>query len=91
MIYNAMNNLFTGTQNFYLVDEARHCQKGAYTVTSLLHHLFEYKGYGESNLQLHMDNCVGQNKNNTVIRYAVCFQFFNLFVTVGKLIEYPKL
>ena len=67
MVYYAMNNLFTGSQIFYLVNEAQHCGKGAHTITSLLRHLFEYKDYGETNVQLHKDNCVGQNKNNTVI------------------------
>ena len=58
MVYYAMNNLFTGSQIFYLVDEDQRCRKEANTVTSLLHYLFEHKGYGETNVQLHMDNCV---------------------------------
>ena len=38
----AMNNLFTCSQIFYLVDEAQHCRKGANTVASLSlrHHFF---------------------------------------------------
>jgi hypothetical protein len=28
-------------------------------------------GYGEQNAVLHMDNCAGQNKNNTVIGYVI--------------------
>jgi hypothetical protein len=36
----------------------------------MLHHHFEYLGYGETDVKLHMDNCSGQNKNNTVIGYV---------------------
>ena len=28
---------------------------------------FDYKGYGETDVRLYMDNCKGQNKSNTVI------------------------
>ena len=58
---------------FYLVDEADHKGKGANTVTSFLHHHFEHHGYGEQHVQLHMDNCSGQNKNNTVIWYVYIY------------------
>lgn len=47
------------------VDEAQHSNKGANTVTSMLHHHFMYHGLGETDVKLHMDNCSGQNKNNT--------------------------
>nr|XP_022294254.1 uncharacterized protein LOC111104539 isoform X2 [Crassostrea virginica] len=60
-----------GTQIFYLVDEAQHSNKGANTVTSMLHHHFMYHGLGEKDVKLHMDNCSGQNKNNTVIGYGL--------------------
>ena len=63
-------NIISGSQIFYLVDEAEHKGKGANTVTSLLHHQFLYHGYGEDNVHFHMDNCSGQNKNNTVIWYV---------------------
>lgn len=61
----------SGTQIFYLVDEAQHSNKGANTVTSMLHHHFMYHGLGETDVKLHMDNCSGQNKNNTVIGYGM--------------------
>ena len=65
----------TGTQIFYLVDEKFHTVgKGANSVTSMLHHHFECLGYGETNAVLHMDNCAGQNKNNTVIGYVMMHQ-----------------
>uniref|UniRef100_A0A8W8P001 Uncharacterized protein n=1 Tax=Magallana gigas TaxID=29159 RepID=A0A8W8P001_MAGGI len=56
-----------GEQVFYLVDEAEEVGKGANTVVSLLHHFFEHWGYGEKDAVLQMDNCAGQNKNNTMI------------------------
>ena len=43
--------------------------KGANTVISLLHHFFETHGLGEKHVHLHADNCVGQNKNNTMMHY----------------------
>ena len=61
------HTLFVGTQIFY---EAQHSNKGANTVPCMLHHHFEYLGYGETDVKLHMDNCSGQNKNNTVIGYV---------------------
>lgn len=59
--------ILLGTQIFYLVDEAQHSNKGAKTVTSMLHHHFMHHGLGETDVELHMDNCSEQNKNNTVI------------------------
>ncbi|XP_061180147.1 uncharacterized protein LOC133188656 [Saccostrea echinata] len=61
----------SGTQIFYLVDEAQHTNKGANIVTSMLHHHFIYHGLGEVDVKLHMDNCSGQNKNNAVIGYSL--------------------
>ena len=54
----------------YLIDEAVDTGKGANTVVSLLHHFFENHGLGEKHVHLHADNCVGQNKNNTVIQVS---------------------
>lgn len=71
-------------QTFYLIDEAEEVGKGANTVTSLVHHYFLHWGYGENDVILQMDNCVGQNKNNTVIRlesfilgFLLTFNLFN--------------
>ena len=72
-------HVFTGTQLFYLVDEAQGCGKGANSVASMLHHHLEYRSYGETDVCFHMDNCSGQNKNNTVIGYSInidCFCFY---------------
>ena len=55
---------------FYLVDEAQHSIKGLNTVTIMLQHQFEYLGYGETDVKLHMVNCSGQDKNNIVKGYV---------------------
>ena len=55
----------------YLIDEASDTGKGANTIVSLLHHFLEHHGLEESDLHLHADNCVGQNKNNTMLHYLM--------------------
>ncbi|WAR14032.1 hypothetical protein MAR_004137 [Mya arenaria] len=54
----------SGTQILYLLDESvgKSVGKGANSVVSMLHHHFTHLAYGEKR-----DNCVVQNKNNTVI------------------------
>ncbi|XP_052760849.1 uncharacterized protein LOC128203463 [Mya arenaria] len=58
----------SGTQILYLLDESvgKSVGKGANSVVSMLHHHFTHLAYGEKR-----DNCVGQNKNNTVIGYGM--------------------
>ena len=63
----------------YLIDEAVDVGKGANTVVSLLHHFFAHHGLGEQDVHLHADNCVGQNKNNTMIQ--VSHMYIRLGVT----------
>ena len=53
----------------YLIDEAMDVGKGSNAIVSMLHHFFETHGLGEVHVHLHADNCVGQNKNNTMIQY----------------------
>ena len=53
----------------YLIDEARSCGKGANSIVSMVQHYLENFTHGEANILLHADNCVGQNKNNTMIGY----------------------
>ena len=55
----------------YLIDEAVDVGKGANTVVSMLHHFFSTHGLGEKHVHLHADNCVGQNKNNTMIQVSL--------------------
>lgn len=51
----------------YLIDEAAQTGKGANTSISMLYHFLETYAFKEEHLQLHADNCSGQNKN----RYKV--------------------
>ena len=55
----------------YLIDEASDTGKGANTIVSLLHHFFQEHGLGETDVHLHADNCVGQNKNSTMLHYLL--------------------
>ena len=66
----------------YLVDEAADTGKGANTVVSLLHHFFEHHGLGEVEVDLHADNCVGQNKNNIVLQVNPLKFFFVYFMCI---------
>ena len=54
-----------------LIDEASDTGKGANTIVSMLHHFFKEHGLGETDVHLHADNCVGQNKNNTMLHYLI--------------------
>lgn len=38
---------------------------------SMLHHFLGHHSFGEINLHLHADNCVGQNKNRYVMSYLM--------------------
>ncbi|XP_076461922.1 uncharacterized protein LOC143294352 [Babylonia areolata] len=53
----------------YLIDEGASSTKGSNAVISYLHHFFDQYGLGESEVQLHCDNCAGQNKNRYVLWY----------------------
>ena len=55
----------------YLIDEASDAGKGANSIVSMLHHFFTVHSMGECDVHLHADNCVGQNKNNTVLQYLM--------------------
>lgn len=55
----------------FLTDEAGDCGKGANAVISRIHFFFKHHGLGETEVYLHADNCVGQNKNNAMIQYLV--------------------
>lgn len=54
----------------YLIDEAHCSSKGSNAVISYLHHFFGHYGLGERHLQLHCDNCSGQNKNRYMLWYC---------------------
>ena len=53
----------------YLIDEGAAKSKGANAMISYLHHFLENYGLGECDLQLHCDNCTGQNKNYAMLWY----------------------
>ena len=55
----------------YLINEEFDTGKGANTVVSMLHHFLEHHTLGEEEVELHADNCVGQNKNNMVIQVGI--------------------
>jgi hypothetical protein len=54
----------------YLIDEANIIGKGSNAVVSMVHHYLDTKQPGRK-LRLHADNCVGQNKNNTILGYLM--------------------
>lgn len=53
----------------YLINEGMCSSKGSNSVISYLHHFFANYGLGESAVDLHCDNCSGQNKNRFVLWY----------------------
>ena len=53
----------------YLIDEGMSSSKGSNMVISLFHHFLEKYGLGETHMQLHCDNCSGQNKNKYLMWY----------------------
>ena len=55
----------------FLTDEAADGRKGTNAVISRLHYVFEHYGLGENEAYLHVDNCIGQNKNNAVMQYMM--------------------
>ncbi|MEQ2166890.1 hypothetical protein GOODEAATRI_033123 [Goodea atripinnis] len=48
----------------FLIDEGMSSGKGSNEVISYMHHFFTHFGVGETDVDLHCDNCIGQNKNN---------------------------
>ncbi|XP_076449423.1 uncharacterized protein LOC143285915 [Babylonia areolata] len=54
----------------YLIDESVNVSKGSNAVISYLHHFFENFAVGEMHVDLHRDNCSGQNKNKFVLWYC---------------------
>ena len=53
----------------YLIDEAQACGNGANSIVSMVHHYLQHYTCGEENIHLHADNCIDQNKNNTMVSY----------------------
>ena len=55
--------LFQDVVNF-LIDESVLTGKGANSTISYVHYFFDRHGLGETEVQLHADNCGAQNKNS---------------------------
>ena len=55
----------------YVIPEAALVSKGSNMVISLLHHFLLKYGGGVNQIFLNADNCVGQNKNNSVLQYMM--------------------
>ena len=53
----------------YLIDEGMCSSKGSNSVISYLHHYFDQYGLREKHVELHCDNCSGQNKNRYMLWY----------------------
>ena len=54
----------------FMIDETHLISKVSNAVISFLHYLFENFGRGETEANLHCDNCPGQNKNRFVLWYC---------------------
>jgi len=55
----------------YIIPEAVLVSKGSNLVISLLHHFLSKYAAGVTQMVFNADNCVGQNKNNTVLQYLM--------------------
>ena len=77
-----MSSESSGRSVFYLIDEAQNYGKGANATCSLFHHYTAVHGLGERNLQLHFDNCVGQNLNNIMMQYMAWHCMTGLHTTI---------
>ncbi len=69
-IFGIMNDT-DRTQLNYLIPEAVAVDKGSNSVISYLDQYLKHSTYGEAELLIHADNCVGQNKNHYVIAYLM--------------------
>nr|CAD7457150.1 unnamed protein product [Timema tahoe] len=58
-----------GQQHNYLIPEAVVVSKGVNRVASIIDNYFENFGYGETDMLLHADKSVAQNKNNVIGSY----------------------
>ncbi|MEQ2248393.1 hypothetical protein ILYODFUR_018724 [Ilyodon furcidens] len=54
----------------FLIDEGMSSGKGSNAVISYMHHFFTHFGVGETDVDLHCDNCTGQYQNNFMLWYG---------------------
>ena len=59
---------FSHVKVHYLIEEGVDTGKGANSVVSMVHHYLKHNGMGAKHLTAHADNCIGQNKNNTMMQ-----------------------
>lgn len=73
----------------FVIDEAHLISKGSNAVISFLHYFFENFGLGETNADLHCDNCSGQNKNSFMVWYCLwrCCVGLHQSITLNFLIS----
>jgi len=69
--FSPFSNVSFQMQINYLLDEAFVIRKGSQLVITLLHHFFKNYGLKERIVDLHCDNCGGQNKNKFLIWYLM--------------------
>lgn len=69
-IFGVMNDTLNHQGN-YLIPESVVTSKGANAVISYLHDFLERDSCGETEMQLHADNCCAQNKNHFMIYYLM--------------------
>ena len=67
----------------FVIDEASDTGKGTNTVVSMLDYFFSHYGLSESTASLHVDNCCGQNKNNTMVQYLMWRVLTGLHHSIG--------
>lgn len=67
----------------FLIDEASSINKGSNSVISYLDYYFSKYGLGETDVDLHADNCSGQNKNRFMLWYLCWRTLTNRHSTVG--------
>lgn len=67
----------------FLIDENVLTEKGANSTISYVNYFFERHGLGETNAQLHADNCAAQNKNSVFIWYYLWCVMSGLHNTIN--------
>jgi len=60
----------------FIIPEGAAAGKGANQVISMLHFYLENLSLGEAEVVLNADNCVGKNKNQSMISY-LCWRVFS--------------
>jgi len=86
-----VDNILTGKQVFYTVDEGEVPGKGCNAVLSYVHHYMAKYGLGEKDVIFIFDNCAGQNKNSPVIWYGLWRCIIGMIYFYKKLLGFPRI